>query len=82
MKVHAVLGIYDGVLTDIEVHSAKRKAARRELEIAREYGLADTRVASNDHALDIGPEIGSLGVWHHHWSDDQRDVIVAECDVE
>ena len=82
MKVHTVVGIYDGVMSDLEVHTGRRKAARRGLELAREYGLATSAEVPSDRVPQIGTEIGSLGVWHHHWGNDQRDVIVAECDVE
>ena len=82
MKVHTVLAGYDGVLIDLEVYGRGKNAARRGLELARDYGLAAASNTASERLADVGPEIGSAGLWQHHWSDSRRDVIVAECEVE
>ncbi len=82
MKVHTVLAVHDGMVIDLEVHGQGENAARRGLELARDYGLAAASTATNESLVDFGPEVGSAGFWRHHWSDSRRDVIVAECEVE
>ena len=81
MPVYAVLGVYDGVPTGVEVFADRESARARGFELAREFDLFEMPPDWQPVYGEWNPERGSGRFWQHHWYDNQRDVVVAECDV-
>ena len=82
MKVYAVFGIYGGIPTDMEVFVDREAARRRGRELAKEYDVLE---APWDWTADDGrwtPEAGATRSWMHHWYNDERDVVVATCELQ
>lgn len=79
MKVYTVLGVFDGVPSEVEVFASLPSARARGFELAAEYELLER--PSQELESHWNPEEGSTRFWRHHWFDDQRDVVVAEAEV-
>ena len=82
MKVYVVFGVYDGVPTDLRVFSDRLAAERYGRELAQGYDVLEK-------PWDWGPEDGAwvptegaTRYWLHHWYNDERDVVVEECQVQ
>jgi hypothetical protein len=81
MQVFTVVEVWGGVTQGIEAFAEYGTAKAGALELARELDLLNQPPdwQLRDGAWD--PERGSTRYWKHHWYDDERDVVVAECAV-
>ena len=43
MKVHVVVGIYQGIIEDVSVHKYFNRADEKEEEVRRKYGLPEVK---------------------------------------
>ena len=82
MKVFVVIGVYQGIPTQIETVESPQAARRRGYELASNYGLLERPwdwSSREDGRWDR--RRGSQRAWPHHWYNDESDVLVAQCDL-
>ena len=82
MKVYVVFGVYNGVPSDVEVYVDRESARRRGQELARDYELLEPPWDWGPEDGHWAPEVGAAWSWTHHWYNDERDVVVASCELQ
>jgi hypothetical protein len=81
MKVYTVVEVLGGVTQNVEAFAKYGTAKAIGLKLAEELDLL---ASPPDWQTTDGiwyAEKGSTRYWRHHWYDDERDVVVAECSV-
>ena len=81
MTVFVVVGVFQGIPSEVRTFADAKAAHRCGYELATELNL--TRRPwdwSNDDGR-WSPKRGATRSWQHHWYNDESDVFVARCEL-
>lgn len=81
MTVFVVVGVYQGVPSEVRTFTTARVAHRSGYELASQFDLLREPCGWSKQDGRWRPERGVRRGWEHHWYNDESDVFVARCDV-
>ena len=81
MTVFVVVGVCQGIPSEVETFTRARAARRRGYELASQFELTRRPWDWSKEDGRWSPKRGSTRWWEHHWYNDESDVFVAECEL-
>lgn len=81
MTVFVVVGVYQGVPSEVRTFTTAQAAHRSGYELASQFDLLRQPSDWSERDGRWRPKRGARRGWEHHWYNDESDVFVARCDV-
>jgi hypothetical protein len=81
MTVFVVVGVYQGVPSEVRTLTTARDAHRCGYELASQFDLLRQPCDWSRQDGPWRPKRGARRGWEHHWYNDESDVFVARCDL-
>ncbi len=81
MTLFVVVGVYQGVPSEVRTFRSAKAAHRRGYELASEFNLIRRPWDWSKEDGRWNPKRGCARFWEHHWYNDESDVFVARCEL-
>jgi len=81
MELFVVVGICQGVPSEVQAFTSEVSARQQGYELASQLNLLRRPWGWTKEDGRWNPKRGSSRCWEHHWYNDESDVVVTRCDL-